>query len=124
MEVPIVLVGEAPALKLKENMLAHELNTVTVECLPGDIPTHVEVDISSLEEVEQALRVGDIELGEEVTVLNEPEVMLAKISSRPVEKIEEEVVAEEEEGEVAEAEAAAEAPEAVTSPEGEGAKGE
>jgi len=110
MEVPIVIIGEAPALKLKENMLTHELNTVTVECLPGNIPNHIEMDVSSLEEAEQALRVGDIKLGEGVVVLNDPEQMIVKISSRPVERVEEvaEVVAEEEGAVAAEA---AEAPE-------------
>jgi large subunit ribosomal protein L25 len=113
-DVPIVFVGEAPALRLKENTLAHELTSLTVECLPAKIPANIEVDISSLEEADQAIRVGDIKLDEEVTVLNEPELMVARISARPVEveeveEVEEEVVAEEE---ALAAEAKAEAPEA------------
>ena len=95
-EVPVVLVGEAPALKLKENTLAQELNTLTVECLPAKIPARVELDISSLTEPEQAVRVKDIELDKEITVLNDPERVVARISSRPMERIEEEVVTEEE----------------------------
>jgi len=107
MEVPIVIVGEAPALKLKENMLAHELNTATVECLPGNIPNHIEIDVSSMEEAEQAIRVEDIKLDEGIVILNDPEQMIVKISTRPVEKVAE-VVAEEEGAVTAEA---AEAPE-------------
>ncbi len=94
-EVPVVLVGESPALKFKENTLAHELNTITVECLPAKIPAHVELDISSLTEPEQALRVEDIELDKDIIILNDPELVVARISSRPVEKIEEEVIEEE-----------------------------
>lgn len=115
-EVPIVLVGEAPALKLKENMLAHELNTMTVECLPANMPASIELDISSLTEVEQAIRVRDVELDKEVTVLNDPEVMLVKISSRPVVVEEVERVVAEEEAVAAEA---PEAPEGGPSAEGE-----
>ena len=37
-EVPIVPIGEAPALKLKESFLMQELNSLTVECLPDEIP--------------------------------------------------------------------------------------
>src|SRR5512136_1786844 len=48
LEIPIVLIGEAPALKSKINMLDHELGTLTVECLPAKIPNSFEVDISSL----------------------------------------------------------------------------
>ena len=92
-EVPIVLVGEAPALKSKENTLIHELNTLSVECLPAKIPANIELDLSVLTEPDQAIRVKDVELDEEVAVLNDPELVLVRISSRPLEKAEE-VVAE------------------------------
>lgn len=95
-EIPIVLVGEAPALKLKENMLVQELNTLSVECLPAKIPPSVELDLNSLTESEQAVRVKDIELDREVTVLNDPELVMVKISVRRIEKVEEPVIAEEE----------------------------
>ena len=101
-EIPVVLVGEAPALKLKENMLVQELNTLSVECLPAKIPPSVELDLNSLTESEQAVRVKDIELDREVTVLNDPELVMVKISVRRVEKVEEPVIAEEEEVEVPE----------------------
>ena len=94
LEVPVVLVGEAPALKSKTYMLEHELGTLTVECLPAKIPASLEVDISSLTEPEQTIRVKDVALDKDITVLNNPELVVVKISSRPVEKIEEEVVKE------------------------------
>jgi large subunit ribosomal protein L25 len=95
-EVPVVLVGEAPALKLRENTLLQELDTLSVECLPANIPASVELDISSLTEAEQVLRVKDIELEKGVTVLNDPEVVVAMISVQRVEEVvEEKVVAEE-----------------------------
>ncbi|MFC2022181.1 50S ribosomal protein L25 [Chloroflexota bacterium] len=100
-EVPIVLVGEAPALKLKENMVMHELNTLTVECLPAKIPASVEVDLASLTESGQAVRVKDIGLDEGINVLNDPEMVVVRISTRHVEKVEEVVVEAEEEMAVA-----------------------
>jgi len=92
LEVPVVLVGEAPALKSKDNMLEHELDTLTIECLPAKIPANIEVDISSFTEPGQAIRIKDIILGEDIVILNDPELVVAKISWRPVEKVEEEVV--------------------------------
>lgn len=91
-EVPVVLVGEAPALKLRENTLLQELDTLSVECLPANIPASVELDISSLTESDQVLRVKDIELEKGVTVLNDPEVVVVKISARRVEEVVEEAV--------------------------------
>ena len=115
-EVPVVLIGEAPALKSKENMLDHELATFTVECLPARIPDSIEVDVSSLTELDHAIRVKDIILDKDISVLNSPDLVVAKVSLRHVEKVEEEVVAEEV---VAEAEAAEEAAEAAEEAESE-----
>jgi len=107
-EVPIVLVGEAPALKDKGNMLMQELSRLTIECLPDEIPPTIELDLSPLTEAEQTIQVKDIMLGEGITVLDDPEYVVARISALPVEKVEEVVVEEE-----------IEAPEAAPSPEEE-----
>jgi len=103
-EVPIVLVGEAPALKSKENMLMEEINTLTVECLPAKIPNRIEVDISQLSEVDQMIRVADIKLDSDVIIIGDPGRVVAGISIRPQEKLAEEKVVVEEKLE-AEAEA-------------------
>lgn len=92
LDVPIILVGEAPALQIKAHMLEHELETLTVECLPSKIPASIEVNISSLSERDQAIRVKDVIVDEDITVLNDPDLVVVKISYRHVEKIEEEVV--------------------------------
>lgn len=104
-EVPIVPIGEAPALKIKENFLAHELDTLSIECLPNEIPAQIELDISILEEAEQSIHVSDIVLGDNITVITNPEQLIVKISTGFVEK---EIVAEEPEAVPAEGEAAPE----------------
>ncbi len=110
-EIPIIIVGEAPALKLKENILAHDLSNLAIECLPDEIPPSVELDISSLTDTEQTIRVKDLVLGDGITVLTDPEHVAAKISTRPIGRVEEvEEVVEEEE---------VEAPEAAPPPEEE-----
>ncbi len=115
-DVPITLVGEAPALRDKENMLMQELNTLSVQCLPANIPNSIEVDVTSLTEPDQAIRVRDIVPGEGVTIVNDPEVMLARIAvQREAEEIPEAV----EVAEAAEAEEAAQPSEAPGSKEAE-----
>jgi len=96
-EVPIVSIGEAPALKLKESFLLQELNSLSVECLPGEIPNRVDIDLTSLTEVGQAIHVKDIMLDKEGTILNNPEQLVVKISARHIEKLVEEVEKEKEE---------------------------
>jgi len=104
-EVPIVSIGEAPALKLKENFLLQELNSLSVECLPGEIPNRVDMDLASLTKAGQAIHVKDIMLDKEGTVLNNPEQLVVKVSARRIEELVEEV----EEVEAVEVEAPAEA---------------
>ena len=63
-KVPIVLVGESPATSEKENTIVQTLDELSIECLPGNIPDHIEVDISSLtpdEEVEEEVPAPKVE---------------------------------------------------------------
>lgn len=108
-DVPIVLAGEAPALKFKGRMLVHGLNSLSVECLPTDVPPQIEVDITQLEESEQAIHVKDIILDPEITVHADPEQLVVKISEVAVKEEVEEVPEVEEEEAVAEEEAEARA---------------
>lgn len=93
-EVPIVLVGEAPALKSKGSMLMQEMSKLTIGCLPDEIPPTIELDLSSLTEAKQAIQVKDITLGEGITIFDDPEYVVAKISALSVEKVKEVVVEE------------------------------
>jgi len=92
-DVPIVLVGEAPALKEKGRILTHGVTSLSIECLPGSVPSQVEVDLSPLEEVGQAIHVKDIVLSSDITVNTDPDQLVVKVSEVVVEKVEE-VVAE------------------------------
>lgn len=106
LEIPIVLVGEAPALKQKGNVLAHELTSLNIECLPDAIPNKIEVDLSPLTEEGQAIHVRDIKVAAGITIIDHPEQLVARVS---VPRVKEEVKAEA----LAEAAAPAEAAEGV-----------
>jgi large subunit ribosomal protein L25 len=106
-DVPIVLVGEAPALKSKGRMLVHGINSLSIECLPANVPPQIDIDITGLEEVEQAVHVKDIILDPEITVHADPEQLVVKISEVMVKEEVEEVPEVEEEKALAEEEATA-----------------
>ena len=90
-DVPIMLIGDAPALKGKGRMLAHGITSLSIECLPDNIPSRIEVDLSHLEEVEQSIHVRDITLDPEITVNADPDQLIAKISEVAAARVEEEV---------------------------------
>jgi len=58
-EVPIQLVGTAIGVKTQGGILDQVLREVEIECLPGDIPSHIDVDVSNLS-FGDVLRVSDL----------------------------------------------------------------
>ena len=102
-EVPVILVGEAPAMREKGRILAHGITSLSIECLPESVPPQIEVDLSPLEEMGQAIYIRDIVLSPDVTVNADPDQLVAKVSEVIIK--EEEVAAVAEVEEEAEAEA-------------------
>ena len=80
-DVPLVLVGVSDAVETYKGVVVSSLETLHVEALPLDIPTHIEIDISVLTELEAAIHVRDLILSGDVTILNDPEVMIVKVAS-------------------------------------------
>ncbi|MGB4504240.1 MAG: 50S ribosomal protein L25/general stress protein Ctc [Syntrophaceticus sp.] len=93
-EVPIVLVGEAPGVK-DGGILQHMLRTVTVSCLPTQMPDRLEADISGLNIGDQ-VTVGDLKAPEGVNIVSEPESVIALVVASTYEEEEEEEELEEE----------------------------
>lgn len=87
-DVPIVLVGEAPAMKGKGRLLTHGISSLRVECLPGKLPPQIEVDLSPLTDLDKMIRVKDIVLDPDITVKTDPEQLVVKVSEIVV-KVEE-----------------------------------
>lgn len=77
--IPVVLVGESPAVAQKTGVVLTLLSEIEVEALPTDLPEKLEVDISSLSEVDQELKVSDIQVPGAVTVLTDSTVIVARV---------------------------------------------
>ncbi|MFZ0215934.1 MAG: 50S ribosomal protein L25 [Candidatus Dormiibacterota bacterium] len=94
-EVPIAIVGEAPAVRAGLGDVIAIEHVVTVECLPTHIPDSVEVDVSGLEEADQGVRLGELTLPQGVTIIGDPEETLVKVQPARVSAMGEEEEAEE-----------------------------
>ena len=79
MDVPIRLVGDAPAVKLTGGSPFQPLSSLSVECLPGDIPESIEVDITGLAEDDASIYVRDLVAPANVTILTDGDEMVVKI---------------------------------------------
>jgi len=112
--VEIEPVGEAEGVKIGGGIMDFVTRSVEVECLPGDIPESIKVDVSHLK-ISDYVRVKNLQVSEKVKILSDPEVVVVTISP----PIKEEVPA-------VEAPAAAAEPEVIkkgkVAEEGEGAE--
>ncbi len=70
-EVPVVTEGESPVLANPEMILVRNLDTVEIECLPGDIPEHLVADLSRLVKPDDEILVRDLAVPAGVKVLTE-----------------------------------------------------
>ena len=82
-KVPIVLHGEAKGVKQQDGVLEFLHKEIEVECLPTQIPEHVDVDVSELE-VGQAIYVKDIAANATWVALSDNDLMLVHVVSAKV----------------------------------------
>src|SRR6201998_1881224 len=85
--VPIVLQGVPVGVKTEGGILEQMLREVEIECLPGDIPSHIDVDVSELT-FGKVLRVSDLPHNPKLKFLTEANQPVAHVTS-----VKEEVVA-------------------------------
>jgi large subunit ribosomal protein L25 len=87
--VPVVFVGEAPAVK-DGNIFVRNVNELEVEALPTDLPHEITIDISGLTTVGAQILLKDVKVPNAVVVGNEEEIIASIIAA----KTEEELAAE------------------------------
>jgi large subunit ribosomal protein L25 len=78
--VPVVLKGEAEGVKTQGGILEQVLREVEVECLPADIPSHIEADVTHLV-FGKVLRVSDLPHGEKLKFLTDATQTVAHVTS-------------------------------------------
>ena len=80
-EVDLVFVGEAPAVKALGGIFLKNFDSLEVECLPKDLPKEIQVDISGLKNIEDCLYVKDLVLPAGVKISLQPETVMATVAA-------------------------------------------
>jgi large subunit ribosomal protein L25 len=118
-DVPVVAVGSSHAVDKMGGNLLHNVATVKVRALPGDLPQTLEADISVLVDFDAVIHVGDLVMPERVQLVTDPGELALRVQAPRVEEEPEPVEAVEgEEGAAAEGEEGAAAEDAAESSEG------
>jgi len=97
--VEVKLIGVPAGVKMGGGVLSQVLHEVEIECLPSDIPSHIDVDVSGLE-VNGAIHISDLPHSDKVTYLGEEDALVAHVTVMK-EEVEPEPVAGATEPEVA-----------------------
>jgi len=78
--VPVLLKGEAPGVKLQGGILEQMMREVEVECLPADIPSHIDADVSQLV-FGQTLRVSDLPHSDKIKFVTDENQAIAHVTA-------------------------------------------
>ncbi len=92
-EVPLVFRGESPAVASGIGVLLYSMETLEVECLPKDLPPEIEVDLSVLREIDDAILVKDLKLPPGVTPAVSLDEEIVRVVRAGEEEVEEEAPA-------------------------------
>lgn len=95
--VPVLLTGEAVGVKQQGGLVDFVTREIQVECMPAEIPEHIDVDVQPLR-IGDGVRVRDVAEGASWTAVSEPDTLLVHVTAAKVDVSEE---AEEEEAEEA-----------------------
>src|SRR5206468_7552084 len=95
-DVPLTFSGIPPAVDKLGGTLFHAIDAIRVRALPDHLPGSIEVDIHGLATFDDAIHVRDLPIPEEVTLVTEPDDVVAKVL--PPRVVEEEAPAAPEEG--------------------------
>jgi large subunit ribosomal protein L25 len=86
------LVGEPKAVKELGGVLIHNISEVEIKCLPGDLISEIEVDVSGLEKFSDAIVIADLKLSDKLEIIGHEDTDVVATVSEPREEAEEEVV--------------------------------
>jgi len=91
--IELKLVGEAPVADNPEVVVTQVLNDIEIEAFPQDLPEVIEVDISTLETVDDEITVADLDLGENIAILTDPNETIVSVGYVAQEEVAEEAEA-------------------------------
>ena len=98
-DVPVETVGTATGVKMYGGILDLVLREIHLECLPGDLPDHIRVDVTDLE-IGDSVRVEQLDVDtDKVKILSDPDLTILTIAAPSVEADAEEMMLEDESAE-------------------------
>lgn len=88
-DIPVEPIGTAKGVKTGGGLLEVVLRTIQVECLPGDVPQHIAVEVSDLD-IGGTIRISQLQVDtSKIKILNDPDLVVLNVALPALEKVEE-----------------------------------
>jgi large subunit ribosomal protein L25 len=85
-DVPLETTGEAYGVKTEGGLLDIVHRELRVECLPGDIPEHLVVDVTNLK-IGDMIRIRDLQISDKIKILDDPETVIVTVEHPRAEEV-------------------------------------
>ena len=80
------MIGQSPAEINLAAVVVTGISELEIECLPQDLPERIEVDATQLVDIDSAIHVKDIKLSDKITILTDPEELIASVTYVAIEE--------------------------------------
>jgi len=87
-QVPIIIVGESEAIAQNKGDMLTLVNSLYVEALPTDMPQEIEVDISTLKEIDDEIKVSDLKKSGNFVITDEADTVIVRVAEHKEESLE------------------------------------
>ncbi len=84
--MPLETTGEAYGVKTEGGLLDIVHRELRVECLPGDIPEHIVVDVTNLK-IGDMIRIRDLQISDKIKILDDPETVIVTVEHPRAEEV-------------------------------------
>lgn len=85
-QIPLNFIGESKAVKELGGTLVKNMDTLEVSCLPGDLVSHIDVDLSGLVEFDQFIRMNDLKLSKGIELDSDTNEAIVGVTETKVEE--------------------------------------
>lgn len=86
--IPVRIVG-SESMKNSGNVVVHQMDSITVECLPGDIPQHADADITDMKPG-HSFTAGDFKFSSKISLISKPNKVILTLKGHEREAVPEE----------------------------------
>lgn len=97
-EVELVFIGESKAVKELGGVLVKNIDKILIKCLPADLPSHIDVDISAINAFEDHIAIKDLKVSAKIEIEIDPETIVVIVapqrSEEDLAKLEEKIDAD------------------------------